>query len=119
MVVDDNQDVAESCKTLLELSGHRVRTAYTGHDAFELAQNLRPDVILMDIGLPDVNGYDLARQIRATPWGVKADLIAITGWGQEADRDRAFRAGFDHHLTKPISTESLETLLQSLHPDLA
>ncbi|HTV78338.1 MAG TPA: PAS domain S-box protein [Steroidobacteraceae bacterium] len=115
IVVDDNQDVAESCKTLLELSGHRVSTAYTGREAVELAENIRPDVMLLDIGLPDMSGYEVARRIRATNWGSRTDLIAVTGWGQEADRERAFRAGFDHHLTKPISTDSLETLLQSLH----
>jgi PAS domain S-box-containing protein len=115
MVVDDNQDVAESCKTLLELSGHRVSTAYTGREALELAESLRPDVILLDIGLPDISGYEVARRVRGTSWGANADLIAVTGWGQDTDRERAFRAGFDHHLTKPISTDSLETLLQSLH----
>jgi PAS domain S-box-containing protein len=115
MVVDDNRDVAESCKTLLELSGHRVSTAYTGREALELAENLHPDVILLDIGLPDISGYEVARCVRATSWGANADLIAVTGWGQDTDRERAFRAGFDHHLTKPISTDSLETLLQSLH----
>jgi PAS domain S-box-containing protein len=115
MVVDDNHDVAESCKTLLELSGHRVSTACTGREALELAENLHPDVILLDIGLPDISGYEVARQVRATTWGANADLIAVTGWGQDTDRERAFRAGFDHHLTKPISTDSLETLLQSLH----
>ena len=115
LVVDDNQDVAESCKTLLELSGHRVSTAYTGREALELAESLHPDVMLLDIGLPDISGYEVARLVRATSWGAGADLIAVTGWGQESDRERAFRAGFDHHLTKPISTDSLETLLQSLH----
>ena len=115
MVVDDNRDVAESCKTLLELSGHRVSTAYTGREALELAENLHPDVILLDIGLPDISGYEVARCVRATSWGANADLIAVTGWGQDTDRERAFRAGFDHHLTKPISTDALETLLQSLH----
>jgi PAS domain S-box-containing protein len=116
LVVDDNRDVADSCKALLELSGHRVHTAYSGEEAYRLAQNLCPQVILLDIGLPDINGYDLARRIRDTPWGYKAQLIAITGWGQDTDRNRAFRAGFDHHLTKPIASDALETLLQSLHP---
>lgn len=115
MVVDDNQDVAESCRTLLELSGHRVDTAYTGREALDLAESLHPEVILLDIGLPDLSGYEVARRIRATGWGGTTNLIAITGWGQDADRERAFRAGFDHHLTKPIATDSLETLLQSLH----
>jgi signal transduction histidine kinase len=115
MVVDDNPDVAESCKTLLELSGHRVCTAYSGREALEMAESVHPDVMLLDIGLPDISGYEVARRVRATAWGGNADLIAVTGWGQDSDRERAFRAGFDHHLTKPIATDSLETLLQSLH----
>jgi PAS domain S-box-containing protein len=114
MIIDDNQDVADSCATLLELSGHRVRTAYTAHQALELAAGLQPQVMLLDIGLPDMSGYELATIIRATPWGRETILVAVTGWGQEADRERAFRSGFDHHLTKPISTDALESLLQSL-----
>jgi signal transduction histidine kinase/CheY-like chemotaxis protein len=116
MIIDDNQDVADSCATLLELSGHRVRTAYTGHRGLELAAGLQPEVMLLDIGLPDMSGYELATSIRATPWGRETILIAVTGWGQEADRERAFRCGFDHHLTKPISTDALESLLHSLRP---
>ena len=114
LIVDDNEDVVESCKTLLELSGHRVRTAFTGQQALELAAATRPDVILLDIGLPDMNGYEVAQRIRATEWGRSTTLIAITGWGQEADRERALRAGFNHHLTKPIATDCLESLLHAL-----
>jgi PAS domain S-box-containing protein len=116
LVIDDNQDVADSCATLLELSGHRVRTAYTAHQGLELAEDLTPEVMLLDIGLPDMSGYELATTIRATCWGRRTILVAVTGWGQEADRERAFRCGFDHHLTKPISTDALESLLQSLRP---
>jgi PAS domain S-box-containing protein len=119
MIIDDNQDVADSCATLLELSGHRVRTAYTAHQGLELAEGLQPEVMLLDIGLPDMSGYELATVIRATPWGRGTTLVAVTGWGQEADRERAFRSGFDHHLTKPISTDALESLLQSLRPTMA
>jgi two-component system, chemotaxis family, CheB/CheR fusion protein len=72
--------------------------------------------MLLDIGLPDMSGYDLAARIRATPWGRATILVAVTGWGQESDRERAFSSGFDYHLTKPISTDALETLLQSLRP---
>jgi PAS domain S-box-containing protein len=114
LIVDDNEDVVESCRTLLELSGHRVRTAFTGRQGLELAEATHPEVVLLDIGLPDMNGYDVAQRIRGTAWGHRAGLIAISGWGQEADRERALRAGFNHHLTKPISTDSLESLLQSL-----
>jgi PAS domain S-box-containing protein len=116
MIIDDNQDVADSCATLLELSGHRVRTAYSARHGLELAQGLQPEVMLLDIGLPDMSGYELATTIRATPWGRETILVAVTGWGQEADRERAFGCGFDHHLTKPIATDALESLLQSLRP---
>ena len=116
LVVDDNRDAADSCAMLLELSGHHVQTAYTGRRALELAETFRPHAVLLDIGLPDLDGYELARQIRAAPWGRDVILIAVTGWGQEDDRRRAFEAGCDHHLTKPIEAETVESLLQSLDP---
>jgi PAS domain S-box-containing protein len=114
LVVDDSRDAADTCAILLELSGHHVQTAYTGQRALELADSFRPHVLLLDIGLPDFDGYQLARKIRATPWGRGTVLIAVTGWGQEADRRRAFEAGFDQHLTKPIAAETVESLIQSL-----
>ncbi len=113
LVVDDSRDAADTCAILLELSGHHVQTAYTGQRALELADSFRPHVLLLDIGLPDFDGYQLARKIRATPWGRGTVLIAVTGWGQEADRRRAFEAGFDQHLTKPIAAETVESLIQS------
>jgi CheY-like chemotaxis protein len=91
-----------------------VQTAYTGRQALELARAFRPHALLLDIGLPDVDGYRLAGQIRATPWGRGTVLVAVTGWGQEQDRQRAIMAGFDQHMVKPISAEMLESLLQSL-----
>ncbi len=114
LVVDDSRDAADTCAILLELSGHHVQTAYTGQRAFELAESFRPHVMLLDIGLPDLDGYQLAKKIRATPWGQATVLIAVTGWGQEADRRRAFEAGFDQHLTKPIAADTVESLIQSL-----
>jgi len=114
LVVDDNRDAADSCASLLELSGHHVQTAYTGRRALELAEAFRPHALLLDIGLPDFNGYELAAKIRALPWGRGVILIAVTGWGQEEDRARALEAGCDHHLTKPIAPETVESLLQSL-----
>jgi PAS domain S-box-containing protein len=114
LVVDDSQDAADTCATVLELSGHEVQTAYSGRRALELARTFRPHALLLDIGLPDVNGYELARTIRAAPWAGGMVLIAVTGWGQGKDRRRALEAGFDHHLTKPIAAETLESLLQSL-----
>ena len=114
LVVDDNRDSADTCAMLLELSGHRVRTAYTARGALELGARFHPDALLLDIGLPDLDGYELAQSVRATPWGHGAVLVAITGWGQDEDRRRALQAGFDHHLTKPVVPERLESLLQSL-----
>ena len=116
LVVDDNRDAADTCAALLELSGHHVQTAYTGRHAFELAESFRPHALLMDIGLPDFDGYQLAAKVRAAPWGRAIILIAVTGWGQEEDRRRAFDAGCDHHLTKPIAAETVEALLLSLQP---
>jgi PAS domain S-box-containing protein len=114
LVVDDNRDAADTCAMLLEASGHHVRTAYAGRQALELGQAFRPDAVLLDIGLPDIDGYALARQIRATSWGGRAVLVAVTGWGQADDRLRATRAGFDQHLVKPIAGETITSLLQSL-----
>jgi PAS domain S-box-containing protein len=114
LVVDDSRDAADTCATVLELSGHEVQTAYSGRRALELARTFRPHALLLDIGLPDVNGYELARTIRAAPWAEGMVLIAVTGWGQDEDRRRALEAGFDHHLTKPIAAETLESLLQTL-----
>ncbi len=114
LVVDDSRDAADTCATVLELSGHEVQTAYDGRRALGLAGTFRPHALVLDIGLPDVNGYELARSIRAAPWGGGMVLIAVTGWGQGEDRRRALEAGFDHHLTKPIAAETLESLLQCL-----
>ncbi len=87
-----------------------------GQRALELAERFRPHALLLDIGLPDFDGYQLATAIRAAPWGRGIVLIAVTGWGQEEDRRRAFEAGCEHHLTKPIAAETVESLLQSLDP---
>jgi CheY-like chemotaxis protein len=113
LVVDDNRDAADSCGALLELSGHEVQTAYSAHDGYLLAEAFRPDVLLLDIGLPDVDGYALARRIRAMGWGRDLTLVALTGWGQEADKSRAREAGFDRHLTKPVTFQQLDGLLRS------
>ena len=113
LVVDDNRDAADSCGALLELSGHEVQTAYSAHDGYLLAEAFRPDVLLLDIGLPDVDGYALARRIRAMHWGRDLTLVALTGWGQDGDKSRAREAGFDHHLTKPVTFQQLDALLRS------
>jgi PAS domain S-box-containing protein len=114
LVVDDNEDSAESLTVLLKLSGNETQTAYDGLEAVEAAATFRPDVILLDIGLPELNGYEVARKIREQPWGKKMALVALTGWGQEEDRRRSQEAGFNHHLTKPVDPAALTKLLVSL-----
>jgi PAS domain S-box-containing protein len=116
LVVDDNRDAADSCEALLELSGHEVQTAYSGQDGYLLADAFRPDVMLLDIGLPDIDGYALAHRIRGAHWGQGLTLVALTGWGQEADKRRADEAGFDHHLTKPVTFQQLDRLLRGARP---
>jgi CheY-like chemotaxis protein len=113
LVADDNVDSAKSLTLLLSAMGHGVQTAYDGLGAVELAEGFRPDVILLDIGMPNMNGYEAARQIRRRPWGGGAVLVALTGWGQEEDKRQAAEAGFDHHFTKPVDLAALERLLAS------
>ena len=111
LVVDDNADAAEMLLMALELFGCEVRAAHSASAALAMAQEFAPEVALLDIGLPDLNGYELARRLRATEHGRRMRLIAATGWGQEKDRQLAFDAGFDHHLTKPIDFERLRSAL--------
>ncbi|HLX06912.1 MAG TPA: ATP-binding protein [Thermoanaerobaculia bacterium] len=111
LVVDDNRDSADSLEMLLRMMGNEVRTAHDGLEAVAAAAAFRPDVVLLDIGLPKVNGYEAARRIRQQEGGAKLVLIAITGWGQEEDRRRSREAGFDHHLTKPVDFADLRKLL--------
>jgi PAS domain S-box-containing protein len=114
LVVDDNRDAADSCATLLELSGHRALTAYNGTRALQLGESFLPHVMLLDIGLPDLNGYEVARRVRASDWGAGLCLVAVTGWGKEEDRVRAREAGFDHHMTKPVAPGAIESLVECL-----
>ena len=114
LVVDDNEDAAEMCATFLALAGQDVRRAYNGRSALALAEAFRPRVALLDIGLPDISGYELARALRRAPWATNLLLVAVTGWGQDEDKQRALEAGFDHHLTKPMEPDELERLLQSI-----
>jgi len=111
LLADDNRDAAESLAIILRLEGHDVELAYDGHAALQAYTKLRPDVALLDIGMPNANGYEVARQIRATPDGRDVLLIAITGWAQDSDKAQSRAAGFDHHLTKPIEPETLIGLL--------
>jgi PAS domain S-box-containing protein len=111
LVADDNQDAANTLAMLLRLAGHDVRTAHGGEAALTLADAFQPDVALLDIGMPDLNGYEVARQLRRTDCGKDLRLIALTGWGQDEDKRRARDAGFDHHLTKPVDPQILDALL--------
>jgi CheY-like chemotaxis protein len=111
LIADDNRDAAESLSMLLELEGHEVRVAHLGHAAFALAQEFRPDTAVLDIGMPDLSGYELASMLRREPWAAHLQLIALTGWGQDHDRRNALEAGFDHHLIKPVDPQRLAKLL--------
>ena len=114
LVADDNNDALESLATLLQLSGHEVYTASNGAVALESAEQHRPEVALLDIGMPKLDGYEVARRIRAQPWGQRITLVALTGWGQDSDRKRSQEAGFDSHLVKPLDLDKLTELLAAL-----
>jgi signal transduction histidine kinase len=114
LVADDNNDALESLATLLQLSGHEVYTAANGAVALESAEQHRPEVALLDIGMPKLDGYEVARRIRAQPWGQRITLVALTGWGQDSDRRRSQEAGFDSHLVKPLDLDKLTELLAAL-----
>ena len=116
LIVDDNQDGAESLAVLLQLGGHETHTAHDGQQAIEDAERLRPDIVLLDIGLPRLNGYEVCRRIREQPWGKELSMVAVTGWGQQEDRRRSQEAGFDTHIVKPVEPEALMDLLASLPP---
>ena len=113
LIADDNLDSVESLGMLLRASGYQVELAHDGGEAVETAMRMRPDVVILDIGMPRMNGYDAARRIREQEPNRSALLIAITGWGQDLDRRRSLEAGFDHHLIKPVEAEVLDKLLQS------
>ncbi len=113
LVVDDNVDAAEGLRRLLELHGHRVDTAYDGPSALRQIEASAPDVLLLDLGLPGMDGLEVARRARALPGGGRMLLAAVTGWGQDEDRQRTAEAGFDLHLTKPLDWEHLAAILQS------
>src|SRR5690606_29101423 len=114
LVVDDNQDAADSLAQLLSLRGHDVHTAYDGHAAIAAAAELEPDAVLLDIGLPGLDGHEVARQIRERRPEPRPLLVALTGWGQETDRRDSAAAGFDHHLVKPVDLGVVEELLAAL-----
>jgi signal transduction histidine kinase/ActR/RegA family two-component response regulator len=114
LIVDDSEDGAESLALLLQVAGHETQAAYDGYEAVAIAERMRPDAILLDIGLPGLNGYDVCRRIRQTTWGAHVLMVALTGWGQDDDRQRSRDAGFDQHLVKPVDHDVLLSLLATL-----
>ena len=107
VLADDNRDAVDALADLLRSEGHAVHTAHDGVQALELASQLRPDVMVLDIGMPGLNGYEVAARLRSQPWSAATLLVAATGWGQEEDRRKAMAAGFDLHLTKPFDPGQL------------
>lgn len=114
LVVDDNQDAAGILQHMLEIGGHTVRAAYDGQAGLKIAKEFLPDLAILDIGMPSMNGYELARALRKLPQLHAAHLIALTGWGTQSDRERALAAGFEHHLTKPINVQTLECIVTEI-----
>ena len=114
LVVDDNIDAADTLSALLEMSSHVTRVANDGHQAIAMAAEFQPQVVFLDIGLPGMDGYEVARRLRVTPGVERAILVALTGWGTREDRERSSQAGFDHHLTKPADMNTVEALLERL-----
>jgi len=111
LIVDDNTDAADSLRLVLDLQGHETEVAYDPASALLAVEQFAPDCVLLDIGLPDIDGYETARRIRALPGGDRMRLIAVTGWGQQEDKQRARAAGFDAHLTKPVELAAVSALL--------
>jgi len=114
--VDDNPDATETLQTLLESLGAIVVAAGSGREALGVFETFEPDAVLLDIGMPGMDGYEVARRIRALPSGRATQIIALTGWGQEEDIRRCMQAGFDHHLVKPLDVEKLWGLIGAPRP---
>ena len=113
LLVDDNVDAADTLEMLLGMDGFQVTTVYDGIAALAAAGDVSPDVVVMDIGMPGMDGYDAARMMRQLPGGDAMVLIALTGWGQPADKSRASEAGFNHHLIKPVDYDTLLKCLKA------
>ena len=114
LVVDDNPDSALSMAMMLSIMGHDTRTAHDGESAVASAETFLPEVVLLDIGLPKLNGYEVAQRIRKQAWGESMFLIAVTGWGQDEDRQRSSEVGLNVHMVKPVEPSALERLLATL-----
>lgn len=111
LIADDNRDAVESLAALLRTVGHDVRIAYDGAEALRIAKEYRPEVAVLDIGMPKMSGHEAARKMRAESWGQGAVIVALSGWGQEDDKRRSREAGMDHHLVKPLEPATLLRLL--------
>jgi CheY-like chemotaxis protein len=111
LVADDNRDAAVSLGMILELGNHEVLVAHDGTEALKIARDALPEAMILDIGMPGITGDQVAREIRREPWGANVLMVAVTGWGQAEDKERASAAGFDYHLTKPVDVDRMEKLL--------
>ncbi len=111
LIVDDNHDAADTLCAWLKMEGHECVVVYEGNSASQLALTLRPDIVLLDLGMPNVDGYEVARRIRDSPGGRRIRIVALTGWGQPADRERTAAAQIDAHLVKPVEPSELLVLL--------
>jgi CheY-like chemotaxis protein len=116
LVVDDNRDSTETLSLLLKVKGYESRMAGDGEEALAVADEFRPDIVILDLGLPKMGGYEIAQQLRQKPYGATFTLVALTGWGGKDVRDKAAASGFDYHLLKPIQWEELERLLAAPRP---
>ena len=111
LIVDDHEDSAEMLSMLITAWGHDTRTAHDGRSAFDLANAFRPEIMLLDLTLPDIDGLELGRRLRECPWAASSVLVAVTGWGRPSDRENSRDAGFDAHLVKPVPLDVLQTLI--------
>jgi CheY-like chemotaxis protein len=111
LVVDDNYDAAATLGMMLRLMGNAVRMAHDGEEAVSAAEEFRPDLLLLDLGLPKLNGYEVCRRIRQQAWGTEMLIVAVTGWGRDEDLQRTKEAGFDQHFVKPVRPVTLKKLL--------
>lgn len=114
VVADDNQDAAETLAVLLELDGHQVALAGNGEKALELIMRIKPDLALLDIGMPEMNGYEVARRVRNSEFDQQVFLVAVTGWGQAQDVQRAMDAGFNVHFVKPVEPDAIKAICAQL-----
>jgi CheY-like chemotaxis protein len=114
LVADDHLQSNASHTKVLQMMGHETQCAYDGEEALHAAEQFRPQIVLLDIGMPKLNGYDVCRRIREQPWGEAMILVALTGWGGERDRQRGLAAGFDRHVTKPVPPDDLGKLIAEI-----